>query len=150
MRQGDGALALLRHLALPAVTLAFGWSGYLARLVRDAVLGVLGSDHIRSARAFGIPPRRILLRHALRPALAPVVAVLGVGLGSLLGGAVFIEVIFNRPGLGRLIFDAIGDRNFPVLRGGVFVAALLYVGCNLAAELALAGLDPRQRGAGAG
>lgn len=148
--QGDGALALLRHLALPAVTLAFGWSGYLARLVRDAVLGVLGSDHIRSARAFGIPPRRILLRHALRPALAPVVAVLGVGLGSLLGGAVFIEVIFNRPGLGRLIFDAIGDRNFPVLRGGVFVAALLYVGCNLAAELALAGLDPRQRGAGAG
>ncbi|MBK7780190.1 MAG: ABC transporter permease [Ardenticatenia bacterium] len=145
--QGEGAWELLRHLLLPAVTLAIGWSGYLARLVRDAVLGVLGSDHIRAARAYGVPPRRLLLRHALRPALAPVVAILGVGLGSLLGGAVFIEVIFNRPGLGRLIFDAIGDRNFPVLRGAVFVAALLYVLCNLAAELALAALDPRQRAA---
>ena len=73
-----------------------------------------------------------------------------MGLGSLLGGAVFIEVIFNRPGLGRLIFDAIGDRNFPVLRGAVFVAALLYVLCNLAPELALAALDPRQRAAEVG
>ena len=143
--QGDGMAAMARHLVLPAVTLAIGWTGYLARLVRDAVLGVLGSDFIRTARAYGVPARRILLHHALRPALAPVVAILGVGLGSLLGGAVFVEVIFNRPGLGRLIFDAIGDRNFPVLRGGVFVAALLYVLCNLAAELALAALDPRQR-----
>jgi peptide/nickel transport system permease protein len=143
--QGGGAWELARHLVLPAVTLAIGWTGYLARLVRDSVLRVLGSDFIRSARAYGVPPHRILLRHALRPALAPVVAILGVGLGSLLGGAVFVEVIFNRPGLGRLIFDAIGSRNLPVLRGGVFVAALLYVLCNLAAELALAALDPRQR-----
>lgn len=143
--QGEGGAALLRHLALPAVTLAIGWTGYLARLVRQQVAGSLESNYVRRARAYGVPNRRLLLHHALRPVLAPIVALLGVGLGSLLGGAVFVEVIFSRPGLGRLIFEAIADRNYPVLRGGVFVAALLYVLCNLLAELALVALDPRQR-----
>ncbi len=141
----EGPWGVARHLVLPAMTLAVGWTGYLARLVRDQVAESLASDYVRRAEAFGVPPRRLLLRHALRPALAPIVALLGVGLGSLLGGAVFVEVIFSRPGLGRLIYEAIADRNYPVLRGGVFVAALLYVACNLMAELALAALDPRQR-----
>lgn len=143
--EGGGLLSALRHLALPAATLAIGWTGYLARLVREQVAGSLDSDYVRRAKAYGVPDRRLLLHHALRPALAPIVALLGVGLGSLLGGAVFVEVIFSRPGLGRLIYEAIADRNYPVLRGGVFVAALLYVLCNLVAELALAALDPRQR-----
>jgi peptide/nickel transport system permease protein len=106
-------------------------------------LDVIAANHIRAAFAMGLPARVVYYKYALRNALIPTVAVLGVGLGNLLGGAIFVEVIFTRPGLGRLILDAINTRNYTVVRGGVLVAALLFVLANLLADLANRYLDPR-------
>ncbi|NJM41531.1 MAG: ABC transporter permease [Anaerolineae bacterium] len=138
-------LDYLSHLVLPALALAITWVGYLARLVRASMLEVISSNHIRAAFAMGLPARLVYYKYALRNALIPTVAVLGVGLGNLLGGAIFVEVIFTRPGLGRLILDAITTRNYTVVRGGVLVAALLFVLANLIADLANRYLDPRTR-----
>ncbi len=135
----------LRHLALPATALAITWVGYLARLVRTSLLEVLNADYIRAARAAGLRQRLILYKYALKNALIPTVAVLGVGLGSLMGGAVFVEVIFNRPGMGSLIFNAIQTRNYPLVRAGVLVVAGLFVLANLLADFAYTFLDPRIR-----
>jgi peptide/nickel transport system permease protein len=107
----------------------------------------MGAPYIRTARAFGIGERRILLRHALRVAVIPVVAVLGVGVGQLLGGAVFVEIIFGRPGIGTLLFHAIGDRDYPVVQTGVLLVVTLFVVTNLLADLLLLRLDPRMRAA---
>ena len=134
-----------QHLILPATALAITWIGYLARLVRAGVLEVLNANYIRTAFAFGLRERLIFYKYALKNALIPTVAIFGVGLGNLLGGAIFVEVIFSRPGLGRLIFDAIGSRNYPIVRGGVLVAALLFVLANLIADLSYHYLDPRIR-----
>ena len=109
----------LKHLVLPAVALAVLWVGYLARLVRTSMLEVLGTNYIRTARAFGLRDRTIFYKYALKNAIIPTVAVLGVGLGTLMGGAIFVEVIFTRPGLGSLIFTSIETRNFPIVRGAV-------------------------------
>jgi peptide/nickel transport system permease protein len=106
---------------------------------------VLSANHIRTARAFGISDRVIFYKYALKNAIIPTVAVLGVGLGTLMGGTIFVEVIFTRPGLGSLIFDAIETRNYPIVRGGVLVIALLFVGANLIADLSYRFLDPRIR-----
>ena len=133
----------IRHLILPATALAITWIGYLARLVRASVLEVLNANYIRTAFAFGLRERTIFYKYALKNALIPTIAVLGVGMGNLLGGAIFIEVIFTRPGLGRLIFEAIADRNYPIVRGGILVAALLFVLANLLADLSYHYLDPR-------
>ena len=133
----------LHHLVLPAVAISVGWIGYIARLVRSALLEVLGEPFIRTARAYGIGERRIVYAYALKLACVPVVAILGVGLGELLGGAVFAEIIFNRPGLGSLLFDAIRTRNFPVVQGAVLVIVVLFVVTNLMVDLAYAWLDPR-------
>ncbi len=133
----------LRHLILPATALAITWIGYLARLVRASILEVMNASYIRTAFAFGLDERVIFYKHALKNAIIPTIAVLGVGLGNLLGGAIFIEVIFTRPGLGRLIYEAIGDRNYPIVRGGILVAALLFVLANLVADLSYNYLDPR-------
>lgn len=135
----------LRHLILPASALALTWVGYLARLVRASMLEVLSAPFIRTARAYGLGEWRILFRHALANALIPTVAVLGVGLGNLLGGAIFVEFIFDRPGLGQLIFTSIGERNYPVVRGGVLTAALMFVLANLLADLVQRWLNPRLR-----
>jgi peptide/nickel transport system permease protein len=134
-----------RHLILPSVALAATWVGYIARLVRTSMLEVLGQNYIRTARAVGLRDRDIFYRYALKNAIIPTVAVLGVGLGSLMGGAVFVEVIFSRPGLGSLIVDAIATRNFPVVRGATLVIALLFVTANLLADLSYGLLDPRIR-----
>lgn len=136
-------LDYLSHLILPAVALAVTWIGYLARLVRASVLEVMNANYIRTAFAYGLWERTIFYKYALKNALIPTVAILGVGLGNLLGGAIFIEVIFTRPGLGRLIYEAISDRNYPIVRGGVLVAALLFVLANLLADLSYHYLDPR-------
>lgn len=133
------------HLLLPAVALGAAWAGYLARLVRASMLEVLGSDYIRAAHACGVGTRTINHRFALKNALIPVVALLGVGLGSLMGGAIFVELIFNRPGLGTMIYEAIQGSNYTVVRGGVLVVALLFVAANLVADLCLRLLDPRIR-----
>jgi peptide/nickel transport system permease protein len=146
---GAGSLShpvdYLKHLALPAIALAVTWIGYLARLVRTSMLEVLGENHIRTARAFGLSDRIVFYKYALKNAIIPTVAVLGVGLGTLMGGTIFVEVIFTRPGLGSLIFDSIETRNYPVVRGGVLVVALLFVGANLIADLSYRYLDPRIR-----
>jgi peptide/nickel transport system permease protein len=140
----DGDLVdYLRHLILPATALAVTWIGYLARLVRASLLEVLNENYIRAARAAGLAPRLVRYKYALKNALIPTVAVLGVGLGNLMGGAVFVEIIFGRPGMGKLIFDAIGSRNYPIVRGGVLVVAFLFVLANLLADLVYTYLDPR-------
>lgn len=135
----------LWHLVLPALALAVGWIGYIARLLRSSLLEVLGESHIRTVRAYGLPERKILMKYALKPAVIPLIAVLGMGFGELLGGAVFAEVIFNRPGLGSLVVDAIRTRNYPLVQGGVFVIVLLYVLTNLVTDLVQTFIDPRER-----
>lgn len=146
---GAGSLSdpldYLRHLILPATALAVTWIGYFARLVRSSLLEVMGTNYIRVARAYGLPERAIFYKYALKNAVIPTVALLGVALGGLMGGAIFIEFIFARPGLGTLALDAINTRNFPLLRGVVLVVALLFVFANLLADLSYRFLDPRIR-----
>jgi peptide/nickel transport system permease protein len=142
-------LDYVRHLILPSVALAITWVGYLARLVRASMLEVLNANYIRTAHAFGIGERSIFYRYALKNAIIPTIAVLGVGLGSLMGGAIFVEVIFARTGLGTLIYDSIQSRNYPIVRGGVLVVAILFVFANLLADLSYRFLDPRIRDDGA-
>jgi peptide/nickel transport system permease protein len=135
----------LRHLVLPAFAIGLGWVGYIARLVRASMLEVMGENYIRTARAFGLPERRIVYRYALTVAILPTVALLGVGIGNLLSGAVFAEIVFARPGIGKLIFDSVLNRNYPVVMGAVLVTTMLYVLATLIADLLAALLDPRVR-----
>lgn len=141
----------IKHLVLPAVALALGWIGYIARLVRSNMLEVLTSNYVRTAHALGIRRRKVFFQYALKNAAAPVVAILGVGLGTLLGGAIFIEVIFDRPGLGTLAYDAIASRNFPIVQGTSLVIAVLVIVANLLADVTYRLLDTRiQLGQAAG
>jgi peptide/nickel transport system permease protein len=133
----------LEHLILPSVALAITWIGYLGRLVRTSLLEVLNETYVRTSRAAGISESLIRYKYALKNALIPTVAVLGVGLGSLMGGAVFVEIIFTRPGMGLLIYNAIQVRNYPLVRAGVLVVAALFVVANFAADLIYTYLDPR-------
>jgi peptide/nickel transport system permease protein len=133
----------VKHLVLPAVALSLGWIGYIARLVRSNMLEVLTSNYVRTAHALGIRRRKVFFQYALKNAAAPVVAILGVGLGTLLGGAIFIEVIFDRPGLGTLAYDAIASRNFPIVQGTSLVIAVLVILANLLADVTYRLLDTR-------
>ncbi|HTO99871.1 MAG TPA: ABC transporter permease [Anaerolineales bacterium] len=141
-KSGD-TLDYVRHLILPCIALAITWIGYLGRLVRTSLLEVLNETYVRASRAAGLSERLVRYKYALKNALIPTVAVLGVGLGSLMGGAVFIEIIFNRPGMGLLIYNAIQVRNYPLVRAGVFVVAVLFVMANFIADLLYTYLDPR-------
>src|SRR5512135_2302570 len=141
-KSGD-LLDYVKHLILPAVALAITWIGYLGRLVRTSLLEVMNETYIRAARAAGLSERLVRYRYALKNALIPTVAVLGVGLGSLMGGAVFVEIIFTRPGMGLLIYNAIQVRNYPLVRAGVLVVAVLFVLANLIADFLYTYLDPR-------
>ncbi len=140
--EGD-AIDYLKHLILPTTALAINWVGYLARLVRASLLEVLNETYIRAAMAAGLRERLILYKYALKNALVPTVAVLGLGFGNLIGGALFVEIIFARPGMGRLIYKAVETRNFPAMRAGVLVAAFLFVIANLLTDLVYTFLDPR-------
>ena len=135
----------LKHLILPAIALSVAWMGYLARLVRTSMLEVLNERYIYAARAQGIHDRAVTYKYALRNAVIPTIAILAIGLGQLMGGAIFIEVIFARPGLGMLIYNSIETRNYPVVRGGVLVVALLFVTVNLASDFVYHWIDPRIR-----
>lgn len=135
----------LHHLVLPAVALAVGWVGYIARLLRSSLLEVIGEAYIRTMHAYGVSQARILLKYALKPAWIPTLAIVGMGLGELLGGAVFAEVIFDRPGLGSLVVDAIRTRDYPVAQAGIFVMVVLFVAATLAADLLQSFSDPRER-----
>jgi peptide/nickel transport system permease protein len=133
------------HLVLPAVTLGASMAGLSTRLVRSTVLETLREDYVRTARAKGLSSTTVVLRHALGNALTPMITVVGLEAGGLLGGAVVTETIFAWPGVGRLVIDAISGRDLPVVRGAVLAIALVYVAVNLLADLAYAWADPRIR-----
>ena len=134
-----------RHLILPAFAVGLGWVGYLARMVRASMLEVMGENYIRSARALGLPSRWVVFRYALPVAVLPTITLIGVGFGGLLSGAVFAEIIFSRPGIGRIIYDMVQARNFPVVQGAVLITIALYVIVTLLADLIVSWLDPRVR-----
>lgn len=134
-----------RALVLPAFALGIGWVGYLARLVRASLLEVMGENYIRTARAFGLPERKVVFRYALRVAIIPTIALLAVGLGSILSSAVFVETVFGRPGIGTLITGAVQKRNYPVVMGTVLFMTAFYLFVVTAADLLIARLDPRVR-----
>jgi ABC-type dipeptide/oligopeptide/nickel transport system permease component len=132
-------------LILPAVTLALPTAAELARMTRSAMLEQLTQDYLRTARAKGLTGRMVVLGHALRNALIPVVTLLGLRMGALLAGTVVIETVFSWPGLGRLLLDAILARDYPLIRGGVLLIAVVFLAINLLVDLLYAVLDPRIR-----
>jgi peptide/nickel transport system permease protein len=119
--------------------------GYLARLVRASMLEVLGENHIRTVRAFGLPERVIIFRYALKLAILPTIALLGVGVGYLLSASVFAEIVFARPGIGKLIYDSVLTRNYPIIMGSVLITTIIFVLCTMLADIVNAILDPRMR-----
>lgn len=135
----------LHHLVLPSLAIGLSWVGYIARLVRASMLEIMGEGHIRTARAFGLPERQIIFGYALRLAILPTVTVIGVGMGFLLSAAVFTEIVFSRPGLGKLVIDSITTRNYPVVMGSVLFSTLIFVASTTLADIVNAILDPRMR-----
>lgn len=131
------------HLILPAITLATFTTGRIARLVRTSMLEILGSDALRTARAKGIPEPQVILKHGLRNAAIPIVTLLALDASALLGGAVITETIFAWPGLGRLVVQAIGQRDFPLMQAATFFIAVIVVAINLLVDLSYGLLDPR-------
>ncbi|MBB6180339.1 ABC transporter permease [Pseudorhizobium flavum] len=143
---GGGDLKdLLLHLILPAATLAVVAAGVIARLTRAAMLEVLRQDFVRTARAKGVPERQVVYRHAFRAALVSVIPVIGIQAGFVLGGAVYIETVFQWPGIGAMLVNAISTRDILLVQGGVLVVAASYVLFNLAADILQTMLDPRIR-----
>ena len=134
-----------RHLVLPATALGLGWVGYIARLVRATMLEVMEENHVRTARAFGLPERTIVVHYALRIAILPTVTILGLGIGTMLSGALFAEIVFSRPGIGKLLHDAVMTRNYPVVMGSVLVTTAFFVLSTLVSDIINAALDPRLR-----
>jgi peptide/nickel transport system permease protein len=139
---GSGSL---RHLVLPAITLGSFFLARTARVVRSAMLEVIGQDYVRTARAKGLPERIVIVRHALKNAGIPLITILGLEIGTLLGGAIITETIFAWPGIGRLIVEAIFRRDFPLVQAAVFLTAIAIVTINLLVDAAYAALDPRIR-----
>jgi peptide/nickel transport system permease protein len=141
----SGVLENLHTMTLPVVTLGVALAALVMRITRASLVQVLQLDYVRTARAKGVRGRTVVIRHALRGALIPVVTVLGLQTGSLLGGAVIVESIFALPGAGRLIVDAIFARDFPVVQGTVLILAVSFILVNLGVDLLYARLDPRIR-----
>ncbi|MGH2404157.1 MAG: ABC transporter permease, partial [bacterium] len=135
----------LERLLMPAFTLGYLASAVIARLVRSSMLEVLRQDYVRTARAKGLADRLVIYRHALKNALIPVVTVLGLQFGALLGGAVVIETVFSRPGIGRLAVTSILSKDFQVTQGTVLMSAVFYTLVNIAVDFSYAMLDPRIR-----
>jgi peptide/nickel transport system permease protein len=143
---GGGDLPdLLKHLVLPAITLSVVATGVIARLTRAAMLEVLRQDYIRTARAKGLTERRVIYRHAFKAALVSVIPVLGVQAGFVIGGAVYIETVFQWPGIGAMLVKAITTRDLLLVQGGVLVVAVAYLLFNLLADVLQSLLDPRLR-----
>jgi peptide/nickel transport system permease protein len=138
---GDQAV----HLVMPGFALGLGWVGYLSRIVRASMLEVMGENHIRTARAFGLPELTIVKSYALRIAILPTITLLAIAIGGLLSSAVIVEAIFARPGIGKLIVDAASMRNFPVVQGAVLTTVALFALTMPFADLLVAWLDPRVR-----
>ena len=141
----EGAGPFLHRLILPALALSAVYIALIARIARASVLEALAEDHVRTARAKGLPERLVLLRHALANAAAPIVTVIGIGFSLLIGGVVVTESVFNIPGLGRLTVDAVLRRDYPVIQGIVLVFSAACVAVNLLVDLLYTAFDPRIR-----
>ncbi len=142
---GGGAADVLHHLVLPAIALAVVAGSVIARMTRTALLDVLEQDYVQVARAKGLSEARVVGVHVLRNALVPVVPVIGLQAGYVVGGAVYVETVFQWPGLGRMLVEAVAARDLVLVQGGVLVLATTYVVVNLAADVFQAALDPRIR-----
>jgi peptide/nickel transport system permease protein len=140
---GGGPLDILKHVILPATTLSVVATGVIARLTRASMLEVLRQDYVRTARAKGLTERRVIYRHAFKAALVSVIPVIGIQAGFVLGGAVYIETVFQWPGIGEMLVKAISTRDILLVQGGVLVVAASYVLFNLAADVVQTMLDPR-------
>ncbi len=141
----SGGADTWQHLVMPGITLALPLVGILTRLIRSGLLDVLREDYIRTARAKGLAARTIMIRHALLNMLIPVVTVLGLQLGILLGGTVIVESVFAWPGVGRLLVEAIGNRDYPLVQAAILVITTSFVFINLLVDLSYGYLDPRIR-----
>jgi ABC-type dipeptide/oligopeptide/nickel transport system permease component len=135
----------LHHLVLPVAALGTRGAAVVARMTRSAVIDTLGEDYVRTARAKGLPQRRVTTRHLLRNAFAPVVSILGVDAITLIGGAVVIETVFSRPGIGRLLVNAVSARDYPLIQGAIFFIAAAVIVINLLIDVSYGLLDPRIR-----
>jgi ABC-type dipeptide/oligopeptide/nickel transport system permease component len=140
---GGGTLERLRNLALPALNLGIIMMAYVVRVTRSSMLGVLSEDYIRTARAKGVRPARLILRHALRNGLIPIITVVGLYFGTLIGNSVLTEIIFNRPGLGKLILGALNARDYTLLQGLMIIFAICVIVVNTLTDLAYGLVDPR-------
>jgi dipeptide transport system permease protein len=139
-------LSACLHLALPALVLGTVPMATIARMTRSAMLEVLREDYMRTARAKGLSPARVIVLHGLRNALIPIVTVLGLQVGGLLGGAVLTETIFSWPGIGKWLIDAIARRDYPVVQAGILVSALIFISVNLVVDVLYGVVNPRMRG----
>lgn len=141
----QGFVPFVRSITLPTVTLGLVFVVLIARITRASVLEALAEDHIKTARAKGIAESLVVLRHALRNAAIPILTVIGIGVALLVGGVVIVETVFNIPGIGRLVVDAVLKRDYPVIQGVILVLSGVYVAVNLVLDIAYIMLDPRIR-----
>lgn len=141
----DGPGRTLLYLVMPAIALGFSQAAIIARMTRASLLDMLGEDFVRTARSKGLAGRRVVLRHALRNAMLPVLTVIGLSVATLAGGVVVTETVFNIPGAGRLVIESVQRRDYPVLQGAVITVAAVYALINLLVDLSYLALDPRVR-----
>lgn len=141
----DGVWEWFKHLLLPAVAVGAGFSAILMRFVRAGLLEVLGSDYVRTARAKGLSERAVIIRHAMRNALVPVVTIAGIQLALLLSGTVIIEIVFSIRGMGRILVGAILDKDYPIVQGVILLISVIFVMANLIVDIIYTFLDPRIR-----
>ncbi len=142
----EGVLPWLRNLVLPAIALGMAYVALIARITRTTMLDVLAEDYMRTARAKGVATRPMLFRHALKNAAVPIATIIGNGVALLIGGVVITETVFNIPGIGRLVVDAIARRDYPIIQGVIMVFSGVYVLVNLLVDLSYTLFDPRVRG----
>jgi ABC-type dipeptide/oligopeptide/nickel transport system permease component len=142
---GDGGIDRIKHLIMPTLVLGFFFAPVTERLVRSGMLDALDQDYVRTARAKGLAERVVLLRHAFRNTMIPVITVLGLQFGQLLGGAVITEAVFAWPGVGQLAIESIRGADFPVTQAAVVLLAVIICVVNLSVDLVVGGLDPRIR-----
>jgi peptide/nickel transport system permease protein len=145
IRGRGGPFDLAFHLVLPSITLAGVSAAILARVTRSSMLEVINREYVTTARAKGLSDRRVIWGHALKNAMLPVLTVMGVQMGYLLGGSILVETVFSWPGLGLQLFRAISSRDLPLVQGGVMLVAAIFVFLNLAIDLLYAFFDPRVR-----
>jgi peptide/nickel transport system permease protein len=141
----DGVWPWLERLILPSIALGLAYVALIARMTRSSMLEVLSEDYIRTARAKGVAPRPMLMKHALKNAGVPIVTVIGIGIALLIGGVVITETVFNIPGIGRLVVDAISKRDYPIIQGVILLFSGVYVVVNLLVDLSYTLIDPRIR-----